>query len=305
MAERARLTGEQETAPREDAGRDTPDWASPTTALVGGWTGHALAGSRGAGPAIGRAIASLQATAGNGAVVQLLASGFSTHHPAAPERQQATHAAASREAANPGAANTRPVVQAADDETPIPAAGEEVGAVPLGGGAPTPGPSWTKIGPPKPASFTVSGTLRQVATALEARPEAGATITSSDLDRETYAPQGGQERITAARFTVFQTVELPTWTDRATATANQQAEWNRFSAAIAAHEAGHVATDKKSYSNAHTKILRTTPAEGDTTWKNLDDKATKDNQTFDAGNDHGRKAGTNINANIDEVTKVP
>ncbi len=283
MAERTHHAGEQEAARLQDAARDAPDWAAPTSVVIAGWTGHAVAGSRGSEPAIARAIRGLQATAGNGAVAQLLATA-SSRRPVVPAPTRSVHTEADG-AASPAVGAREATVQRA--------------------GAPTPGPSWTKIGPPSPSSFSVSGTLRQVATALEARTEAGATITSSALDSETYEPENGTERITAARFTVNQKVELPAWSDKGAATKNQQAEWDRFSAAIKSHEDGHVATDKKSYANAHTKILGKTPTDGNTTWGNLDTQAKTDNDAFDAANDHGRSAGTAINANIDEVTKVP
>lgn len=284
MTERVLVPGDPQAARSDDACREALDRAVPTAAVIGGWTGHALAASRGTGPALGRAIGQLQARAGNGAVAQLL----SAHSPVRSAGPAAPH----------------PSTTAVNDGAPGAARTEGIVAVQRAG-PPTPGPSWTKIGPPKPASFSVSGTLREVATALEARKEAGATITNSDLARETYEPPEGEERITAARFTVFQTVELPVWTDKSAATANQQAEWDRFSVAIAAHEAGHVATDKKSYANAHAKIKGQTPGAGDTTWKNLDTKAKEDNDAFDVATKNGKSTGTGINANIDEVTKVP
>lgn len=91
------------------------------------------------------------------------------------------------------------------------------------------------------------------------RIEAGATHSGpSVLDTETCAPPDGEDRITAARFTVDQVVELPTWTDKSAATR-----------------------------------------------RTLDEKSDQDNDAFDTATQHGKNTGTNINANIDEVTKVP
>lgn len=283
MTERTRLGGDPGAAQQQEATLGTREPAAPTAAVLGSRSGHALASSRASHPAFARAIGVLQGTAGNGAVARLLATASSTR-PVAP--------AATRS------------VGAEGDGTASPAIGEGA-ATAQRAGAPTPGPSWTKIGPATSSSFSVSGTLREVATALAARPEAGSTTTYSDLDQETYAPPDGEDRITAARFTVFQEVALPTWSDKGAATTKQQAEWNRFSAAIKAHEDGHVATDRKSYANAHRKIKGQTPTDGDTIWKGLDEQAKKDNKAFDTATDSGRNTGTNINANIDEVTKVP
>ena len=284
MTERAHLAGELETARPQEAARDSRDLAAPTAAVIGGWTGLGVAGSRGSGPALGRAIGNLQATAGNGAVAQLLATASSTR----PARHPAVRSVAARAEGTAGPAVGPGTVTAQR------------------AGAPTPGPSWTKVGPPTPSTFAVSGTLRQAATALAARKEAGATISGpSVLDTETWAPPDGEERITAARFEVPLLVELPTWTDKGAATRNQQAEWDRFHGAIAAHEAGHVAKDRTVYANAHTKALRKTPAQGDELKAKLDAQSDKDNKAFDSATNHGQNTGTIINANIDEVTKVP
>lgn len=253
---------------------------------------------RGATPAIGRAIGGLHASAGNGAISRLFAAGTP--------------------AVRPGrtAATERPVVQASlDDEAAAPV--EEAGSTEadvtgegstpaeLAAGAPTPGPSWTKVGPPTPGSFTVSGTLREVATALAARPEAGSETATASRDYDVWTPEGGEETILAARVTVKQDVQLPTWSDKSKATKNQQAEWDRFHAAITTHEAGHVSTDKTSFAGTHSKMIGKSPTDGDTELTTAETQATTDNKTYDTTTNSGLNQGTGINANIDEVTKVP
>jgi hypothetical protein len=179
------------------------------------------------------------------------------------------------------------------------------GAVPTGSGAPTPGASWTKIGPVTNSTYAVSGSLRSVANAIAARTEAGSVTSTPSQDTETYAPDGGTEKVTAARVTVTQAMELPSWTDKANATKGQQAEWDRFFAAITTHENGHVALDKTAYDSVHTKMVGQTPKGADEKLDAAEAKATTDNATYDTNNGHGVKQGTGINPNIDEVTKVP
>jgi len=58
------------------------------------------------------------------------------------------------------------------------------------------------------------------------------------------------------------------------------------------------------YANAHTKIKGKSPADGDAEFEKVTNQANTDNDTYDTANDHGRKEGTTINPNIDEVTKV-
>jgi hypothetical protein len=184
-------------------------------------------------------------------------------------------------------------------------AGGTGGATQLGGGAPTPGASWTKVGPPTNSTYAVSGSLRSVATAIAARTEAGSVTTTPSSDTDTYAPPGGSEKVTAARVTVDQAMELPSWTDKANATKGQQAEWDRFFGAITTHENGHVALDKTAYADVHTKMVGQTPKDADAKLDAAEAKAKTDNSTYDTGNDHGLKQGTGINPNIDEVTKLP
>ena len=106
------------------------------------------------------------------------------------------------------------------------------------------------------------------------------------------------------QVTVTQVVELPEWDGKAAATQGQRNEWDRFKAAITAHENGHVAIDKTAYANAHGKIrAKKTREAANAEYDTIVAKDQADNDTYD-GDAHGRPA-TNINPNIDEVTKVP
>lgn len=298
MKERIRLEDEPRQARLRHAAPDAGGSVAPTAAVfdAAGPSPHA---GRGGGPAVGRAIDGLHASAGNGAIARLFASGSAHHHR---EHRSQVHAART-------VATDQPVVQAsADDELASSDTAATTGdgePVALGAGAPTPGPSWTHIGPPTSSTYDVSGTLRNVANTIAARKEAGSVTTTPSSDTDTWTPDGGTEKILAARVTVDQVVELPTWTDKADATANQQAEWDRFHAAITKHEAGHVSTDKTSFAGAHSKMVGKGPTDGDKALDAVDDKAKADNDTYDATTKHGLTQGTGINPNIDEVTKVP
>jgi hypothetical protein len=254
--------------------------------------------ARGGVPAIGRAIDGLQASAGNGAVARLFGGAASSRHR---EGHAQVHAART--------STTAPVVQASPDDEAAPEdvnpTGGDTGPVALGAGAPTPGPSWTHIGPPSNTTYDVSGTLRNVANTVAARTEAGSETATPTSDTDTWTPDGGTEKILAARVTVDQVVELPNWTDKANATTNQQAEWDRFYAAIKTHEAGHVSTDKTSFAGAHSKMVGKSPGDGDKALDAVEAQAKTDNETYDTTTKHGLTQGTGINPNIDEVTKVP
>ena len=98
--------------------------------------------------------------------------------------------------------------------------------------------------------------------------------------------------MTSARITVAETLELPTWTDKGTATTAEQQEWNRFSGALAAHENGHVAKDVAGFAGAHTaaKAARTV-AKANAAVDAIETKVTQANADYDTATDHGRNAG--------------
>jgi hypothetical protein len=247
-------------------------------------------GARGGGPAVTRTIGSLQRSAGNTAVTELLTAQRDTSDEDAAEEQAAATSEASQ----------------AEGEL---AGGE--GATELDAGTTGTGQSWTKVGPPSDSTYTVSGTLRQASEAVAARPEAGSVTSTPSLDTDPpVEAKDGSQKIPAARVTVAQVMELPVWSSRegpkdGKPTPNQEAEWTRFHGAISKHEAGHVGKDKTAYADAHTKIKGKSPTDGNAAFDTITTQADTDNDTYDATTDHGRNEGTKINPNIDEVTKVP
>ena len=223
MTERAHLATRAGDGTRpQDAGHESLDWAIPTAAIIGGWTGHALAGlaRHWAGPRPG------------------------DRAPPGERRQRGRRPAARGPLLNASGPRLRgqPAGGAADGLPSRAASGG--GDCRPAGRAPAPGPSWTKIGPPKPASFSVSGTLREVGHRAGG-PEGGRgddhQLGPRQGDVRATGGQGADHRRAVHRLPDGRAAGL----DRqGRGDANQQAEWDRFSVAIAAHEAGHVATDK-------------------------------------------------------------
>jgi hypothetical protein len=267
---------------------------------------------RGGGPAVARAIDGLHASAGNRAVAWLFGRRGS-HRRTGPESVAAGRAfVVDRPDVQRAPGDDKPEAQTADtdsgqtDNTGDTSGQGGQGGQQQGSGTTTPGGSWTRIGPPTNGNYTVSGSLRTVADAIALRTEAGSVTTTPTSDTDTYTPpDGSTEKVTAARVTVAQKMELPDWPDKSKATTNQQAEWNRFFAAITTHENGHVAQDKTSFAGAHSKMIGLSQVDADKALDTVTAQATTDNETYDTGNDHGKKQGTGINPNIDEVTKVP
>jgi predicted secreted Zn-dependent protease len=280
---------------------------------------------RGGSPVVARALDGLQATAGNRAVVSLVdgrtrslgrqrRASVNAGRAAVLDVQRAAGDDDEKPTDSPTDANANamdPTLLTAGSDTTDPTGSTNVAgsgdqdAVPTGSGAPTPGASWTKVGPVANSTYAVSGSLRSVANAIAARTEAGSVTSTPSQDTETYAPDGGTEKVTAARVTVTQAMELPSWTDKANATKGQQAEWDRFFGALTTHENGHVTLDKTAYGAVHAKMLGQTPKDADAKLDAAEAKAKADNATYDTTTGHGVKQGTGINPNIDEVTKVP
>jgi hypothetical protein len=277
---------------------------------------------RGGDQVLARSIDGLQASAGNGAVVSLLGHS-TTRHKAGTTAIHAARAAVVEEptlqrapgdddqkTATGGTTDPNALAGRTDSDSSGDTGGSDGNTggsdgQQLGNTAPTPGKSWTKVGPPTNSTYSVSGSLRTVANAIAARTEAGSVATSPTQDTETYTPDGGTEKVTAARVTVDQKMEMPDWSDKANATKGQQDEWTRFFGALTTHENGHVDLDKTAYANVHSKMVGQTPTDATAALDAAEAKATTDNTTYDTNNDHGKKQGTGINPNIDEVTKVP
>jgi hypothetical protein len=219
-----------------------------------------------------RRLIGLQAAAGNAAVAHLLA--HPSHHA--------------------GVASSLPTVQR-DDGDPV-AADVAIGgpddATQLTGGSGG-GAGSTKVGPPTNSTYAVSGTLLDAANTISARTEAGSETSTPSLDTVTDG-----DRIVSATVTVAQAVELPTWTDRSSGTPTQQAEWDRFAAAIATHEQGHVAKDVAAWAGAHTKIAGKSAKDGKDMFDAISTASDKANDDYDTTTQHGLKQGTGINPNV-------
>lgn len=174
---------------------------------------------------------------------------------------------------------------------------------PLSEELPTPTSSGTQI-IVNESPFDVGGTFKSVANQLAAREEA-ASVTSWFQD--IYLFPEGSDPITLANVTILETISLPSWKDRPQATEREKREWDRFHAALAGHEAQHVAIDKAEFDSVHKKLLRKTHEKANAEIDAAEARATLTNAEFDTKTDHGRNAGTklDLSAAEPEVTKVP
>ena len=141
-------------------------------------------------------------------------------------------------------------------------------------------------------TYSVSGTLLEAANTLAARTEAG-SVTSQFSDIYYETSDAGIVRI--ASITVSETINLPTWSGYASGSTEEKAEWDRFRAALAAHEDRHVAIDRQHFTNIHRLLVGKTQTRADEIITEKETAATTANDEFDTQTDHGRNAGTTIN----------
>lgn len=223
-------------------------------------------------------ILGLQATAGNAALAHLVA-GPSAHTGVMMGRPSIQRAGGDGGSSDAGSGDT-------DAGT-----GGDVTFLAGGTGGGTAGS--TTIGPPTKSTYTVSGRMQDAANTIASRTEAGSQTSTPSLDTVT---DGG--RILSATVTVAQAIELPSWSDRASGTATQQAEWDRFSAAITSHEDGHVAKDVAAWSGAHGKIAGKSETDGNAAFDAISAAADKANTDYDTATQHGLTQGTGIDPNV-------
>lgn len=140
--------------------------------------------------------------------------------------------------------------------------------------------------------IVVTGTLRQAAHQLMARTEAG-SVTSQVAD-VGYVASGETGRTRIVAVTVIETLRMPVWADREERPPAEQTEWDRFYAALLAHEREHIAIDRRHLDNLHRRCLRKTVAEMDDEIDRATAAADTENRDFDTTTDHGRNAGTRI-----------
>ena len=159
----------------------------------------------------------------------------------------------------------------------------------------------TTITPARAAEDRDEETLNEVATALSNKTEAGSTLpTFGDIKTDLDA----NSRVTGATLTITETVTLPKWTKYDKQCQRHKDEWDRFSAALKTHEDGHVAIDKKVFTDMHKQLIGLKDTDVDAKVTAIQADAQTKNDEYDTKNGHGTKEGTNIDAGIRCTDKV-
>jgi predicted secreted Zn-dependent protease len=87
---------------------------------------------------------------------------------------------------------------------------------------------------------------------------------------------------------------MPRWTGYGEASFSDRHEWDRFCAALRAHEQRHLDLVREHLHDVATQLAGQTPARAAATWARVLGGLDAASRAFDRGTDHGRAAGTQI-----------
>ncbi len=168
---------------------------------------------------------------------------------------------------------------------------EEAGAGEGAGAGAARGRGTTTIRPVARATYPVEGaTLAEAAAQIEAREEAGVT----EWNPAYSLSRDDEGNVTDATVTVTITVTMPNWPGAARLPAATRAEWDRFYAALEAHEQGHVSLVQENLRDVADAMVDKSEAEAIAAFEAALANLQQVNDAYDAANDHGRNAGCTL-----------
>jgi predicted secreted Zn-dependent protease len=148
----------------------------------------------------------------------------------------------------------------------------------------------TRFSGPHRQTYTVSGTLEEVAAFIGAREEAGKTEWPT---RYNWRPL--DNGTVAVDIDCDLHIEMPHWDGYAGAPPADQAAWDAFFAALTEHEDGHVWIVHSWLDDSDHWLAESTDATVDADFAALMDKIQHHSDEFDALTDHGINRGCVIN----------
>lgn len=152
------------------------------------------------------------------------------------------------------------------------------------------------IGPTVSSFYSLTAvSLSGAAAQLSMRPEAGHVDWA--LDMKYAAPKGPIETVA---ITAAITLEMPSWTPPTTMLPKARAEWNRWYAALLAHEQGHIDLVHANFDELAQRMLGKSAAAGKKLFNAASAKLTADSKAYDKSTDHGKNNGTVMEVSIEE-----
>lgn len=140
-------------------------------------------------------------------------------------------------------------------------------------------------------AYSVQGeTLADVVAAISTLPEAGKAEWNPRYDYET------DENGTVNEVTVIVgwTITMPQWDGYDAASDSAKGEWDRFYAALEAHEMGHLALADQYLRELDQQMIGKTVDEAKSVFESTLQALQAESDAYDHRTDHGRNDGTNI-----------
>ena len=137
-------------------------------------------------------------------------------------------------------------------------------------------------------------TLRDAASAIAHLPEAGSTEWFPAFSYESDE----HGNVSSATVTVATRVTLPNWSGVSSAGQAEQDEWNRFLAALVAHENGHLELVTAHFTDVDQHMIGGAPHHAQSVFDHALHSLHAASQAYDSQTDHGRHAGTIIDVDV-------
>jgi predicted secreted Zn-dependent protease len=136
-------------------------------------------------------------------------------------------------------------------------------------------------------------TLAAVAATITAMPEAA---TTKSFPRYAYETTG--DVISSVTVTVRTRVTMPDWSGYATASQAEKDEWDRFCAALRAHEQGHIQLVLDNLAGIDGQLVGKSVSDAAQAWNDALVGLKSASDAYDQSTDHGRNQGTTIDISV-------
>jgi Bacterial protein of unknown function (DUF922) len=148
---------------------------------------------------------------------------------------------------------------------------------------------------PRRDTYAVGGSLADVVAAIQQREEAGKASWNPVY---TYNQEDGT--ITSVDVTCEMAIEMPVWSDYASANAEDRAEWDRFLAALEIHEQGHIQIVQVHLDAVDSWFVGQPASQAAQLWQDGLARLQADSDGYDADTGHGVYYGCSITVSESE-----
>jgi predicted secreted Zn-dependent protease len=113
-----------------------------------------------------------------------------------------------------------------------------------------------------------------------------------------YTANAPDDVLTGVAVTVRTKVTMPQWSGYANASQAERDEWDRFCAALRAHEQGHLDLVTSQLSGIDERLVGHSTSDASAAWANALGELNSATIDYDSSTDHGRSQGTIIDTSL-------